>query len=641
MALIKIKNKIKNILVLFRPLRHSEKGFVPVAIIAVIGLISTCVSSTLSFSLIDDAVKIGLGVFASIFLLILAIFQVITALFPVITGAALSTVITSEVPLTSGGIVDAGVELTRNFANLFFIVFLVAIAIATILRLERYGMKKALPMLILAALLINFSSVICGVVLDAAQVVMNFFIIDAWDNTNIGLSLLEMNVMEAIHFDNINDIFENFTTLTLHQFIGRAVSIVFRGIIAICFNVIVFLILGVYTIVFLLRIVIIWILVILAPLAWLGLAFPAIRSWWSTWWKHFFQWSIIGIVLLFFLWLSLNLLVLRPGDIFESCAGIGGESCPLVPEDFFSGERTEDDWEEFGRMLICSILPFITIIALLIIGLLTAGKSGDVGAGHALKATKWTGRKIGGAAGGVAKEKAAGWAMKKGSLAQKIIRGIETTPLVGKWVGGPGAISARLRPPEAEEKKMMRQLKPRTTADLRTRLKQIEKFPRGRKNLVEMSTILKEIAGRKEFEDQDTLHLPLLGSRGFSTKDFYKARPDLAGAEKLTKEKIQKRIDKKEIIGESDDISAVIQKMSPEVFQKNAQSEALKKWETFIRMDIPKLKRMGGQGDAEQIKAIVEAGKEAHRRFSTLTADQQKTVKSLLDEMSKHPETWA
>jgi hypothetical protein len=49
-----------------------------------------------------------------------------------------------------------GWVITRDIANMFFIVILLVIAFATILQIEQYNYKKWLPKLILMAILINF-----------------------------------------------------------------------------------------------------------------------------------------------------------------------------------------------------------------------------------------------------------------------------------------------------------------------------------------------------------------------------------------------------------------------------------------------------------------------------------------------------
>jgi len=65
--------------------------------------------------------------------------------------------------------IQYGWETFRNFVNLFFILILVYIAIATILRIESYGYKKLLGRLVLAAFLINFSMFFTEIIIDVSN----------------------------------------------------------------------------------------------------------------------------------------------------------------------------------------------------------------------------------------------------------------------------------------------------------------------------------------------------------------------------------------------------------------------------------------------------------------------------------------
>ena len=77
---------------------------------------------------------------------------------------------------TSGGIVDSGLAATTTLVNLGFILVLVVIALATILRRENYGLKKLLPKFLLIVILINFVPVISGAIIDIANVVTKSFL---------------------------------------------------------------------------------------------------------------------------------------------------------------------------------------------------------------------------------------------------------------------------------------------------------------------------------------------------------------------------------------------------------------------------------------------------------------------------------
>ena len=89
-------------------------------------------------------------------------------------------------------VVKEGWKIVRDLTNVFFVLVLLIIAFATILRIETYGMKALLPKLIIAALLINFSLVISYVFLDFAGVITNTFLETSGDDrffTNIGALL--------------------------------------------------------------------------------------------------------------------------------------------------------------------------------------------------------------------------------------------------------------------------------------------------------------------------------------------------------------------------------------------------------------------------------------------------------------------
>jgi hypothetical protein len=126
---------------------------------------------------------------------------------------------------TSGGIVDIGWQVTRNFANLGFVLALLWIGLATALKLSEYEAKKSLPRLILMILLVNFSPVICGVVVDAANIVMNFFLGAIGDWTPI------WNFAKSI----ITDVFNIFTSkfftepVSLEAVARAGMMIVFSG----------------------------------------------------------------------------------------------------------------------------------------------------------------------------------------------------------------------------------------------------------------------------------------------------------------------------------------------------------------------------------------------------------------------------
>ncbi|TSD04008.1 MAG: Uncharacterized protein Greene071421_374 [Parcubacteria group bacterium Greene0714_21] len=165
----------------------------------------------------------------------------------------------------------------RNLTNNFFILILAFIGLATILRLQAYQLQKTLPILLLVALLVNFSGVLVGLVTDVGNIITNNFLDLAagakWSAADIPslsaeTSSIGLNIVKIIYY-----------------FIS---SFIFAGVM----------------IAFGLRTIVLWTLAIVSPLAFAAYILPATRRFFTDWWKQLIQWSLFGIPLSFFLYLA-------------------------------------------------------------------------------------------------------------------------------------------------------------------------------------------------------------------------------------------------------------------------------------------------------------------------------------------------
>ncbi|MCH8741358.1 hypothetical protein IH779_00370 [Patescibacteria group bacterium] len=194
---------------------------------------------------------------------------------------------------TSGGVVDVGWPVVRDLSNMFIVLVLVFIGLATALRLKEYQAQKTLPRLIGVALLINFTPVILGVIVDGANITMNFF-----------LSGLSGTESLATRFKSIGQTIAN-TLQNIGSFDALAnLELTFKVIIMTAYNVFASIIFLLFALLFIIRRVAIWILVILSPLAFVAYILPATRGFFTFWWHQFWQWTIIGVSAAFFLWLG-------------------------------------------------------------------------------------------------------------------------------------------------------------------------------------------------------------------------------------------------------------------------------------------------------------------------------------------------
>lgn len=173
--------------------------------------------------------------------------------------------------------INVGWPIVRDLANMMIILGVIVIALATILRIRNYELQKLLLPLIISALLINFSLVICGVFIDVSNIVLNFFFTKGGDG--IGTELLRI----------IKDVWGTISSTNELPpvYIARLAAFAFYEIMAT-------LVISLYIAMLFFRIVALWILVILSPMAFVCRVFPYTQKFWRMWLDNFTQWLIIG-----------------------------------------------------------------------------------------------------------------------------------------------------------------------------------------------------------------------------------------------------------------------------------------------------------------------------------------------------------
>lgn len=196
-------------------------------------------------------------------------------------------------------------EVVRDLANMFFIVILLVIAFGTLFRLEAYSWKKLLPKMVLAAVLMNYSRAICGFIVDASQVIMLTFVAAIKDAASVGLAEA-FNLSQLLQFGDA----DSASSLTPADTAGEAkkngseqrlIAIIAAGfMLATMFTV-----QCVYIVVLVGRLVMIWFLTVLSPLAYVSKVLPATERYASQWWEMFGRYVTVGPMCMFFLWLAM------------------------------------------------------------------------------------------------------------------------------------------------------------------------------------------------------------------------------------------------------------------------------------------------------------------------------------------------
>lgn len=201
--------------------------------------------------------------------------------------------------------VQVGWRIVRDIANLGFVLGIVVIAFATILRSQTYGMKQILWKFIVMAILINFSLSIAGILLDLSGVITQFFLdkISQQGASGFGAALISSLAVPKLQEPNQGiwetikgAIFTDFKN-TLKYVITLAFYVLFMGltlIIIIALAIMLFI-----------RFLYLGILLIVMPIVWLFWVFPNLSYIFKQWWDNFIKWAMFAPASMFFIYLSI------------------------------------------------------------------------------------------------------------------------------------------------------------------------------------------------------------------------------------------------------------------------------------------------------------------------------------------------
>jgi hypothetical protein len=296
---------------------------------------------------------------------------------------------------TKLGVVQQGWKICRDFANLFFIAILIYIAFATILRIQKVDAKKMLFKVITMAIIINFSLMIGGIIIDFSQVMFRYFIFAPLDSGNKdGIHFSEI-LMNAVGVQNIRN-----TSVPL-----EATSVLIRLIFVILFTFLCVIVFGALVITLLIRNFWLWILLILAPLAWFLsiVPVPMLSKYSSQWWSNFIKWCFMAPIMGFFIFLSVGILGSNTSNV-----SIDQLTKPIDKmESYYDGkiDKSVISFSESENSIFHPkmIIKFLIILSFLIAGLMAGQSLGSGAAKGALSMVnkagkntqKWMGRKVG------------------------------------------------------------------------------------------------------------------------------------------------------------------------------------------------------------------------------------------------------
>jgi hypothetical protein len=207
--------------------------------------------------------------------------------------------------------VKFGFPVALGFTNLLFVVAILVIAMATIVRWDSYAVKNTLWKLVLIAIMINFGLVIASAILSFGDNLTAYFI-NAVDP--VGGELGGAAGTSSQSYTNfamaLGGAFAPQRLFSVPTSTGLAAGTEIRPIFGIIFTLFghlgIFIVLGGLVIMFLHRYVTLAYLLIVLPLAWAGFIFKKTESHWTNWWNTFLKQIFFAPVAIFMIWIALQ-----------------------------------------------------------------------------------------------------------------------------------------------------------------------------------------------------------------------------------------------------------------------------------------------------------------------------------------------
>lgn len=220
--------------------------------------------------------------------------------------------------------VQTGFSVSLAIANLGFVLGIIIIAIATIIRNQTYGMKQLLWKLVMMAILVNFGLVIMAPIVGFASSMSNYFINATSPSAATGgyegyaTTMAQAFAPQTVSNGVVSTGCSNTTgspglaalcntangagkpTASSDSFTQQTLGLFF-GIAFLALTAFTFLCIAALLIV---RYLMLGGLLIVLPIAWLTYIFPKFDSNFSKWWNAFVKWTLFPPIALFFIYLA-------------------------------------------------------------------------------------------------------------------------------------------------------------------------------------------------------------------------------------------------------------------------------------------------------------------------------------------------
>ena len=263
-------------------------------------------------------------------------------------------------------IVYVGWTYVRDFVNMFFILILIVLGFATILRIESYNYRHILVELILMAVLVNFSLVIARIIVQVADLLQFAFL-----SRDEGLAGLR-NMYKLLTIDQVGAI-QGFSWNT-----PRALASTATILFGFAMELMAFVTFGAVAIYMLIRVTALWILMIISPFAYALRILPSTHHYAEEWWHNFLKYAFFAPIMAFFLRMTIALhdqgLRITQGTHFAS----QNDGLATDIQSYFAQSSAATNVPIQATLEL--VIIYVIVLAFMWAGLMVANKMGVYGA---------------------------------------------------------------------------------------------------------------------------------------------------------------------------------------------------------------------------------------------------------------------
>lgn len=283
----------------------------------------------------------------------------------------------------------------RDVGNIVLLFGFIFLGISTILNLSHseYTAKRALPALLIFALLMNFSLLAAEAIIDTSNALATSIYTQASGGLcEQGTSFLDCSIQQGISgkvmaATGVASIFKFAPQFTTGNDTTNAIILIGLTL----FTIITACVLFAAAIMLIIRAVVLALLMVTSPIGFAGMAIPPLHEMASGWWKQLLSQAFFAPI--YFLLVLVSLKVMEG---ISAALGTTGQTTPQSLAQIFMTSATEG-----GSSNITIGITFALIIGFMVASLIFAKNSSAIGTGYAIKSAgalsfgtlSWAGRR--------------------------------------------------------------------------------------------------------------------------------------------------------------------------------------------------------------------------------------------------------